>query len=99
MNDEEFFSLLNQYPMRGDNPSTTATSQPTNLFSIFNNMMGGMNRNQNENQNQEENKEKEFWIKLKLFLDSNVNNQEEADLIFNNFKKNHLEYKKKNNLK
>ncbi|KAN0024459.1 hypothetical protein ACTFIV_008867 [Dictyostelium citrinum] len=100
MNDEEFFSLLNQYPMRSDNPSTTTTqtsSQPTNLFSIFNNMMGG-GINRNQNQNQDDNKEKEFWIRLKQFLDNNVNNQEEADLIYNNFKKNHLEYIKKNNL-
>ncbi|KAM9987945.1 hypothetical protein ACTFIZ_003303 [Dictyostelium cf. discoideum] len=108
MNDEEFFNLLNQYPMRSDNPSATTTqtsSQPTNLFSIFNNMMGGMNRNQNQNQNQNQDqnqdkkdKEREFLVKLKQFLDNNVNNQEEADLIFTNFKKNHLKYIKENNL-
>ncbi|EGC31070.1 hypothetical protein DICPUDRAFT_89803 [Dictyostelium purpureum] len=100
MNDEEFFKLLNQFPLRNENQTNSETqSQPQqqpNLFSIFNNIMGGLNRNTStttttttSSVNKEE---EEFWKRLKSFLYKNINNQEEADTIYNNFKMNHEKF-------
>ncbi|KAF2070968.1 hypothetical protein CYY_007718 [Polysphondylium violaceum] len=99
MNDQEFFNLLNQYPLRDENAQTShqqQQSQPQsqpNIFSMLNSFMGGMRSpstpaspSTTTTTTTTTTDNDIFWIKFREFLEKNISDKEKVNQVYNNFK-------------